>query len=118
MKANFFYYSKRSNFTQLTTRKIKRFYKEVGIREIINPTIHKKTILESNKILNPEIINCFSNQSHLNEKYYKITLDGKNLKTLYLQELNLPNKLLALAVLDEWQYQKEYINYYSMHIVY
>jgi len=36
------------------------------------------------------------------DKYYAVTLDGKVTKTLYKDDLCLPNRALAVALAEEW----------------
>lgn len=49
--------------------------------------------------------------------YYSILLDNRTLKTPFGKELVIRNKLLALAVAEEWNNQKEHIEIDLMHLV-
>ena len=60
--------------------------------------------------------NLFS-ASLFHKKYYSILLDNRRCKSMYLDELKIPNKKLALALAIEWQSQEDMINLYTMHLV-
>ena len=52
----------------------------------------------------------------LSDNYYAVTLDGKVTKTMYKDELLLPSKALAVALAEEWEAQKDFINLKSLHL--
>jgi len=93
--------------------KPKVFYKKVGIKENINTSYLSTSIssINLNHSINPFLL------SPMSQKYYSITLDDRVMKTIYLDEMKINNKYLALGIMDEWQSQKAFINYYSMHFV-
>jgi chaperone required for assembly of F1-ATPase len=97
------------SFAQENTKLKKKFYKSVDILEVKNPDFAGLKTNGHFKYL--------QNLSNLGEKYYHVLLDGRKCKTLYLEDLKLPKKKLALGIAEEFDRQKEDINFYSMHFV-
>lgn len=91
-----------SDSQALPLRLKKKFYNNVDIIEIKNDNFNNEN----------------KNISDLKHNYYQILLDGRKCKSMYLDEFKIPNKLLASALAQEWSKQKEYVNLYSMHLVY
>ena len=89
--------------------KIKRFYKKVDIVE------HPLTD-DTQKIPKEEKVD-YKNLSLSHGKYWAVTLDGKVTKTMYKDNLLIPNYALAVALAEEWESQHESINLKSLHLV-
>ena len=101
----------RKYFTLENTPKLKRkFYNDVNVLEITNNNYIEE---EKDSFYNKKLYDL----STLKKKYYHILLDGKKCKTLYHDELKIPNKRLAYGIAEEFHRQKEDINLYSMHLV-
>jgi hypothetical protein len=129
---NFTYYTKRLfSMDNLNAKLKKKFYKKVDIKEIINEHYKEdkkekdKKGKDNKKDENssdddkkfPGKVDIFTDLSTLKEKYYYILLDGRKCKSMYQDELAIPNKRLALAIAEEWDKQKELINLHSMQMV-
>jgi len=124
---NNLYFNLTKNFASKTSfeveRRKKRFYKNVGIIEIDNiafdSNISNNSDITSikNDNLNLASIQKFINISQLKDKYYHVTLDNRKSKSFFMDELKIPNKQLALALAEEWSEQKEFIEFYYMHLV-
>jgi chaperone required for assembly of F1-ATPase len=105
-----FYKQILKNFSQENTKLKKKFYKEVSIAEIVNTEFKNENRKETN-------FKFLQNLSDFGQNYYHVLLDNRKCKTLYLDELKLPTKKLALGIAEEFERQKEDINFYSMHFV-
>lgn len=119
LKQKIYYNSFKSFSKQIMPTKLKRkFYKTIDIIEVENDNYNKEDNI-TNYRNNPDIshIKNFIGLSNIRDKYYHILLDGKKLKTVHLDELKIPNKLLAVAMAEEWEKQTEFINMHSMHLV-
>ena len=100
----------RKFFSQENTKLKKKFYNDVNVLEIIN-----KEYIE--EVKDPFFNKKLYDLSTIKNKYYQILLDGKKCKTLFQDELKIPNKRLAYGIAQEFHRQKEDINLYSMHLV-
>lgn len=107
-------------FSQLT--KPKKFYQRA---HLVNNTYTQEDHIKNTQWLKGDKanytrsnLNSFRNFSLVKEtgdQYFQIKLDKKLLKTQNLDPMYIPNKLLAISLLDEWQSQHEFIDRYSMH---
>lgn len=57
---------------------------------------------EAQKIPKEEKVD-YKNLSKSHDKYYAVTLDGKVTKTMYKDNLLIPNYALAVALAEEWE---------------
>jgi hypothetical protein len=111
LNKNIFYKFMSRRFSLETPQKLKKkFYKEVSIVELPNNEFKEEMPLDD---YNKKLYDI----SKVRQYYYYVLLDGRKCKTLYSDELKIPNKKLALSIAQEFQRQKEDINLYSMHLV-
>jgi ATP synthase F1 complex assembly factor 2 len=101
------FFAFRFSSQEVPMRLRKNFFKNVELMEVRNSTWDKDTNTQDDKIKS-----C----SQIGEYHYYILLDKKKCKSMYLDEMVIPNKILATAMAKEWAKQKEYINLYSMHL--
>lgn len=96
----------------------KNFYKTVELMEIKNSNYdsHKSLEEKHQRHLAYPTLKKFTTGSELGKHYYQILLDNKKCKSMYLDEFIIPNKIMAIALAQEWAKQKEYVNLYSMHL--
>jgi chaperone required for assembly of F1-ATPase len=104
-----FYKNIARKFSQENTKLKKKFYKKVDVLEVKNDNITP---------LGETTYQYLQNLSNLGDSYYRVLLDNKKCRTLYSDELILPKKKLALGIAEEFERQKEDINFYSMHLVF
>jgi chaperone required for assembly of F1-ATPase len=62
-------------------------------------------------------VSVVEESDNLKHRYFRILLDNKKCKTMFQEEMKIPNKFLAYALAEEWARQNEFINLYSMHLV-
>jgi hypothetical protein len=111
VQKNLFYKFLIRHFSLEAPQNLKRkFYKEVSIAELPNNEYIEDLPLDEN---NKKLYDI----SKIRQYYYHVLLDGKKCKSLYLDELKIPNKKLALGIAQEFHRQKQDINLYSMHLV-
>ena len=53
----------------------------------------------------------------LSDRYWAVTLDGKPTKTMYKDNLLIPSRALAVALAEEWEAQKDFLDLKSLHLV-
>ena len=52
----------------------------------------------------------FESSKNMSNKYYGLMLDKHLAKTFYKNDMLIPSFELALAMAEEWSFQKKYIN--------
>lgn len=98
---------------QMPMRLKKKFYKTVEIAEVKNENFKDSDSNLSTKLTQ---IQKLLNYSWSKEYNYHILLDGKKCKSMYLDELKIPNKKLALLLAEEWAQQKDFVNLHAMQL--
>jgi ATP synthase F1 complex assembly factor 2 len=98
---------------QMPMRLKKKFYKTVEIAEVKNENFRDSDSNLSTKLTQ---IQKLLNYSWSKEYNYHILLDGKKCKSMYLDELKIPNKKLALLLAEEWAQQKDFVNLHAMQL--
>jgi ATP synthase F1 complex assembly factor 2 len=98
---------------QMMPQRLKRkFYNSVEIAEVKNENFTS----ESTPITELNPIEKLFVHSSPKENFYHILLDNKKCKSMYLDELKIPNKNLALLIAEEWAQQKEVVNLHAMQL--
>jgi chaperone required for assembly of F1-ATPase len=98
---------------QMPMRLKKKFYKTVEIAEVKNANFKEIDPTPSTQ-LSP--IEKLLHLSTPKEYFYHILLDSKKCKSMYLDELKIPNKKLALLLAEEWAQQKDFVNLHAMQL--